>query len=74
MLQEINNFIGCASATRGILLEDFQVSYRSILNNIDYVTISSQGGANDFGDIYIKQFTEIKGANRWITRGIFSGW
>ena len=42
---------GCASATRGIYMGGQPGASPYYVTNIDYVTISSQGGASTFGDL-----------------------
>ena len=59
---------GCGSATRGIFFAGAEPGFRNI---IDYVTMSSSGGANDFGDMRIAPLTNFALSNA--TRGISAG-
>ena len=45
------NAAGCASATRGFFMGGQPGASPYYVTNIDYVIISSSGGANDFGDL-----------------------
>ena len=59
---------GCGSATRGIFFGGSEPGFRNI---IDYVVMSSSGGANDFGDMLIAPLTNFALSNA--TRGISAG-
>jgi len=59
---------GCGSATRGIIFGGSEPGFRNI---IDYVTMSSSGGAYDFGDMLISPLGNIALSNA--TRGITAG-
>ena len=59
---------GCGSATRGIFFGGSEPGFRNI---IDYVIMSSSGGANDFGDMLIAPLTNFALSNA--TRGISAG-
>ena len=65
---------GCASATRGIYAggraENSPVP--DISTQIQYITISSQGGSNDFGDMSYQGGTGVRGASN-NTRGLIFG-
>ena len=65
---------GCASATRGIYAGGRQEAspLPDISTQIQYITISSQGGSNDFGDISYQGGTGIRGASN-NTRGLIFG-
>ena len=59
---------GCGSPTRGIFFAGAEPGFRTV---IDYVVMSSSGGANDFGDMRIApiQNTALSNATRGITAG-----
>ena len=59
---------GCASPTRGIFFGGTEPGFRNI---IDFVTISSSGGANDFGDMLVEPLAGFSLSNA--TRGIHAG-
>ena len=59
---------GCGSATRGIFFGGSEPGFRNI---IDYVIMSSSGGANDFGDMRISPLRNFALSNA--TRGISAG-
>ena len=59
---------GCGSATRGIFFGGSEPGFRNI---IDFVIMSSLGGANDFGDMRISPLTNFALSNA--TRGISAG-
>ena len=59
---------GCGSATRGIFFGGSEPGFRNI---IDFVIMSSSGGANDFGDMLIAPLTNFALSNA--TRGISAG-
>ena len=42
---------GCSSATRGIIMGGYFPSPSAYFKEIEYVTMSSSGGANHFGDL-----------------------
>ena len=66
------NLTACASATRGIFAGGrTENPSGQNLNTIDYVTVSSQGGASDFGD-FPAVVQALGGASNQ-TRGIFAG-
>ena len=58
----------CGSATRGIIFGGTEPGFRNV---IDYVVMSSSGGASDFGDMIISpiQNTSLSNATRGITAG-----
>ena len=59
---------GCGSATRGVFFAGSEPGFRNV---IDYVVMSSSGGASDFGDMRISpiQNTALSNATRGITAG-----
>ena len=59
---------GCGSATRGIFFGGSEPGFRNI---IDFVIMSSSGGANEFGDMLIAPLTNFALSNA--TRGISAG-
>ncbi len=59
---------GCGSATRGIFFGGSEPGFRNI---IDFVIMSSSGGANEFGDMRISPLTNFALSNA--TRGISAG-
>ena len=59
---------GCGSATRGVFFGGSEPGFRNI---IDFVIISSLGGANDFGDMKIAPLQNFALSNA--TRGISAG-
>ena len=59
---------GCGSPTRGIFFAGSEPGFRNI---IDFVIMSSSGGANDFGDMQIAPLTNFALSNA--TRGITAG-
>ena len=59
---------GCGSATRGIFFGGSEPGFRNI---IDFVIMSSSGGANDFGDMKIAPLQNFALSNA--TRGISAG-
>ena len=59
---------GCGSATRGIFFGGSEPGFRNI---IDYIIMSSSGGANDFGDMRVSPLTNFALSNA--TRGITAG-
>ena len=59
---------GCGSATRGIFFGGSEPGFRNI---IDYVIMSSSGGANDFGDMLVSPLAGFSLSNE--TRGIHAG-
>ena len=59
---------GCGSATRGIFFGGSEPGFRNI---IDFVIMSSSGGANEFGDMKILPLTNFALSNA--TRGISAG-
>ena len=59
---------GCGSPTRGIFFAGSEPGFRNV---IDYVVMSSSGGANDFGDMLIAPLTNFALSNA--TRGITAG-
>ena len=65
---------GCASNTRGIYAGGRQEAspLPTISTQIQYITISSQGGSNDFGDISYQGGTGVRGASN-NTRGLIFG-
>ena len=65
---------GCASATRGIHPGGRQENspLPDISTQIQYITMSSQGGANDFGDISYQGGTGLRGASN-NSRGLLFG-
>ena len=65
---------GCASATRGIHAGGRQENspLPDISTQIQYITMSSQGGANDFGDISYQGGTGLRGASN-NSRGLLFG-
>jgi len=65
---------GCASNTRGIYAGGRAENspLPDISTQIQYITISSQGGSNDFGDISYQGGTGIRGASN-NTRGLIFG-
>ena len=60
----------CSSPTRG-LFAGGRDSGNTVLNSIDYITIQTQGNAQDFGDLIGLQFGQ--GGCSSNTRGIFAG-
>ena len=60
----------CSSPTRG-LFAGGRDSGNTVLNSIDYITIQTQGNAQDFGDLVGLQFGQ--GGCSSNTRGIFAG-
>ena len=60
----------CSSPTRG-LFAGGRDSGNTVLNSIDYITIQTQGNAQDFGDLVDLQFGQ--GGCSSNTRGIFAG-
>jgi len=60
----------CSSPTRG-LFAGGRDSGNTVLNSIDYITIQTQGNAQDFGDLNGLQFGQ--GGCSSNTRGIFAG-
>ena len=62
---------GVSSSTRGLFAGGLGPSSNSDLSVITYVTISSEGGANDFGDLTQGRFMINGHSNN--TRGIFTG-
>ena len=50
-----NNNGGCSSSTRGIFAigRNSAASPTTIVNNIEYITIASEGNAIDFGDLIV---------------------
>ena len=61
------NIGGCASATRGIWFPGYDQS--TAISTIFYITISSQGGVNDFGDT-LDNSSNHSGACSDSTRGV----
>ena len=59
---------GCGSPTRGIFFAGSEPGFRNV---IDFVVMSSSGGANDFGDMQIAPLTNFALSNA--TRGITAG-
>ena len=59
---------GCGSATRGIFFGGSEPGFRNI---IDFVIMSSSGGANDFGDMLVAPLAGSSLSNT--TRGIHAG-
>ena len=59
---------GCGSSTRGVFFGGSEPGFRNI---IDFVIMSSSGGANDFGDMLIAPLTNFALSNA--TRGISAG-
>jgi len=59
---------GCGSATRGIFFGGSEPGFRNI---IDFVIMSSSGGANDFGDMLVAPLAGSSLSNA--TRGIHAG-
>ena len=59
---------GCGSATRGIFFGGSEPGFRNI---IDFVIMSSSGGANDFGDMLVSPLAGSSLSNT--TRGIHAG-
>ena len=74
------NYGSCASSTRGLWAGGYNTATSSDINTISYLTISSQGGVYDFGDlsgtIYPDYsdggFYGLAGIND-STRGLFGG-
>ena len=66
-------FTACASSTRGVFLQRRSGSSPSYTyhNTIDYVTISTQGNAADFGDATATGSSNCAASNS--TRGILAG-
>ena len=62
---------GVSSSTRGLFGGGLGPSSNASRTVITYVTISSDGGANDFGDLTVARFM-VKGHSN-NTRGIFTG-
>ena len=62
---------GVSSSTRGLFGGGLGPSSNAGVTVITYVTISSEGGANDFGDLTVARFM-VKGHSN-NTRGIFTG-
>ena len=62
---------GVSSSTRGLFAGGLGPSGNTSLSVITYVTISSDGGANDFGDLIKARFMINGHSNN--TRGIFTG-
>ena len=62
---------GVSSSTRGLFAGGLGPSSNSNLSVITYVTISSDGGANDYGDLTQGRFMINGHSNN--TRGIFTG-
>ena len=63
---------GCASATRGLFAGGYTNSPSSIFySSIEYITISSGGGTNDFGDLTYGNYRPS--ACNSATRGLFGG-
>jgi len=62
---------GVSSSTRGLFGGGLGPSSSASLDVINYVTISSEGGADDFGDLTVARFM-VKGHSN-STRGIFTG-
>ena len=58
----------CGSATRGIIFGGTEPGFRNV---IDYVVMSSSGGASDFGDMRISPLGNFALSNA--TRGITAG-
>ena len=58
----------CGSATRGIIFGGTEPGFRNV---IDYVVMSSSGGASDFGDMRISPLANFALSNA--TRGITAG-
>ena len=61
----------CSSSTRGVFGGGYASPVSSVVNTIDFVTISSTGNAQDFGDL--TQARDYIGACSSSTRGIFGG-
>ena len=61
----------CASSTRGIAFGGQGADPYPILNNIEYITISSQGGASDFGDLNVARRSGAALSDS--TRGVSAG-
>ena len=62
---------GVSSSTRGLFGGGLGPSSNSNVGVINYVTISSEGGANDFGDLSVARFFCRGFSNQ--TRGVFCG-
>ena len=62
---------GVSSSTRGLFAGGLGPSSNTSLSVITYVTISSEGGANDYGDLTQGRFMINGHSNN--TRGIFTG-
>ena len=62
---------GCGSATRAILAGGYDPSPGGLTTQIQYVIMSSGGGANDWGDLAIAKNGIAPGSND--TRGILQG-
>ena len=62
---------GVSSSTRGLFAGGLGPSSNAVVGVINYVTISSEGGANDFGDLSVARFM-LRGFSN-STRGVFCG-
>ncbi len=63
---------GCASATRGLFAGGYTNSpSATFYSSIEYITISSSGGTNDFGDLTYGNYRPA--ACNSATRGLFGG-
>ncbi|WP_440233636.1 hypothetical protein, partial [Escherichia coli] len=73
-LTQIRNTAGaCASSTRGICAGGITPTPApAYVNTIDYVTISSTGNAQDFGDLNSPVRRILSGCSS-STRGLFGG-
>jgi len=62
----------CASSTRGIMTGGYQGGGSGNDNSISFVTISTQGNAQDFGDLSLARNSGSQGGSNSV-RGIFCG-
>ena len=62
--------MGVSSSTRGVIAEGSNVP-AGLRNTIDFITISTLGNAQDFGDTTDARYGGASGSNS--TRGIFAG-
>ena len=64
----------CSNSTRGIIMGGYGPAPSSTdVNSIDYITISSTGNAQDFGDMLAAAFGSLQAGCSSSTRGISAG-
>ena len=66
-----NGAAGFASTTRGCIAGGMYVGGGSLRNEIDYITIASEGNAQDFGDLTVARYSPTGCSNA--TRGLILG-